>query len=75
VEEREFDRIGNVNPVPIEIRVPAATNKDLGAAVANGRFRQELYHRPNVCPVSTPPLRERTDDIPCSSSIESSAQP
>jgi len=64
LQESEIERVGNVNPIPIDVRVLAETNRDLGAAVADGTFRQDLYYRLNIFPVSIPPLQERTDDVP-----------
>ena len=63
VQEREFERLGGGQPVHIDVRVIAATNRDLTAAVANGAFRRDLLYRLNVLPIEMPPLRERPDDI------------
>ena len=64
LQEREIDRIGGRAPVPVDIRLVAATNRDLEVAVAAGEFREDLYYRLNVLFVKTPPLRKRTEDIP-----------
>jgi formate hydrogenlyase transcriptional activator len=64
LQERQIERVGGNNSIPVDIRVFAATHRDLNALVADGRFREDLLYRLNVVPIEVPPLRERVADIP-----------
>ncbi len=64
LEEQRFERVGGSRPIQVEVRVVAATNKNLEEEIARGTFREDLYHRINVIPLHVPPLRERRQDIP-----------
>lgn len=64
IQHREFERVGGSHSIKVDVRIIAATNRDLKKAIEKGEFREDLYYRLNVVPINIPPLRERTEDIP-----------
>jgi two-component system response regulator AtoC len=64
LQEKEIERVGGNRPIPVDVRVIAATNKDLAAMAKSGQFREDLFYRINVFPINLPALKERSDDIP-----------
>jgi PAS domain S-box-containing protein len=64
LQEREFERVGGSNPIKIDVRIIAASNRDLPKAIRQGKFREDLFYRLNVFPITLPPLRDRSGDVP-----------
>ena len=64
IQDGEFERLGNPRTIKVDVRIIAATNRDLKAEIGRGKFREDLYYRLNVFPITIPPLRQRKEDIP-----------
>ena len=64
IQHSEFERLGSSRTIKVDVRIVATTNRNLEEEIADGRFRKDLYYRLNVFPITVPPLRQRTEDIP-----------